>query len=93
MPRKSEDKRLLSEWRQTNWGELDTTLALLKRVRDDESASNKDRIEAGKAIARMLGGLAAESTKERDSSPKAKEVVELTEEEWLKITSLTGNPS
>lgn len=93
MPKKNDDKRLLSEWRQRHWDELDATLTLLKGVRDDESASNKDRIEAGKAIARMLGGLAAESTKERDSSPKAKEVVELTEEEWLKITSLTSNPS
>jgi hypothetical protein len=60
-PRKKRD--ILQDWRTTNIGELDKTLEVWKTVRDDPSSSDKDRIEAGKAIARLLGAMSPDSAK------------------------------
>ena len=54
------EKEVLKSWREKHWKELDVTMKVLKSIRDDDEANNKDRIEAGKAISRMLGVLAAE---------------------------------
>jgi hypothetical protein len=61
---KSRKKRdIISDWRTANIGELDKTLEVWKTVRDDPSCSDKDRIEAGKAIARLLGAMSPDSAK------------------------------
>ena len=53
-------RELLCAWRERYWGELDATINVLICIRDSEKSSDKNRIEAGKAISRMLGVLAAE---------------------------------
>lgn len=54
---------LISEWRAQNLAELDKTMRVWVTVRDDPDSSDKDRIEAGKAIARLLGAMSPESTR------------------------------
>ncbi len=59
-------RELLKEWREKHWKQLDKTIKVLIDIRDANGEgdgpkiSPKDRIEAGKAISRMLGVLAAE---------------------------------
>jgi hypothetical protein len=47
----------LQAWRELHSEELDATLKVLKGIRDDTEASNKDRIEASKSIARMMAAM------------------------------------
>ena len=47
----------LSEWREKNWHELDESMKVLVAIRDDEDTSAKERIEAIKGIARLLGAM------------------------------------
>jgi hypothetical protein len=47
----------LVAWRQAHFGELETTLTVLKGIRDDPEASHKDRIEASKSISRLLSAM------------------------------------
>ena len=66
-PKTSKKRRdILSDWREKNIAELDKTLAVWITVRDDPSSSDKDRIEAGKAVARLLGAMSPESTRAGD---------------------------
>lgn len=60
LPRK---KDVLIEWRERNLAELDRNLATWKAIRDDHEASDKDRIEAAKAIARQMGALSPDPKK------------------------------
>ncbi len=53
-------RELLCAWRERYWGELDKTISVLIGIRDEVKSGPKNRIEAGKAISRMLGVLAAE---------------------------------
>lgn len=89
-PREPKEKQLLSEWRRSHWAELDKTIATLVSIRDDDSKSARDRTEAGKAIARMVGGMAPETSKASDA-PKAKDDTVLSQEEWAKITGLANS--
>jgi hypothetical protein len=66
---------ILTDWRQANVGELDKTLEVWKTVRDDPDSSDKDRIEAGKAIARLLGAMSPESTKAGEKAVEVSGIV------------------
>jgi len=82
---KKED--MVQSWRVSHKDELDKTLDVLIKIRDDESQAAKNRIDAGRAIARMLGALAPEKeteakAKER-SAPKLKDELEQGLEEVL----------
>lgn len=50
----------LAAWRKANFKEIQKCLEVARAIRDDAEASNKDRIEAIKSIARMLAALAPE---------------------------------
>jgi hypothetical protein len=65
-PRKRRD--IVADWREKHLHELDKTLEVWKSVRDDPDSSDKDRIEAGKAIARLLGAMSPESPKAAEKS-------------------------
>ncbi len=61
-------------WREANLAELDRNLSTWKAIRDDFEASDKDRIEAAKAIARQMGALSPDQKKtekeeRRDEGP------------------------
>jgi hypothetical protein len=47
----------LAGWRDSHFAELEATLNVFKGIRDDPEASDKDRIEAGKSIGRMLSAM------------------------------------
>ena len=47
----------LVAWRQHHFAELESTLKVLKEIRDDPEASHKDRIEASKSIGRLLSAM------------------------------------
>jgi chaperonin cofactor prefoldin len=70
---KDESQKELTAWRASHFAELEATLRVFKEVRDDPEASNKDRIEAGKSIGRLLSAMAPEkvssaTTEEKDST-------------------------
>jgi hypothetical protein len=78
----AEDKQAaLAEWRARHFEELDITLTVLKSIRDNLDAKDKDRVDASKAIARMLDAVTPEKI-EKDRIPKnAAAKRELTQDE------------
>lgn len=73
----SRRKDVISEWRAGHLEELDRNLSTWKSIRDDSDASDKDRIEAAKSIARQMGALSPDSkgtaaASARSDAPKLK---------------------
>ena len=73
MPKKKPEDPGLTAWRRSHFSELETTLSVLKGIRDDPDASNKDRIEASKSVGRLLSALSPEkvavtASEEKDSA-------------------------
>lgn len=69
MTKISKEAIALAEWREENWHQLDESLAVLVDIRDSDNAEPKERIEAVKGIARLLGAM---STRPADAmKPKA----------------------
>ena len=70
----------LQAWREKHFPQLEATLNVLKAIRDDPEASNKDRIEASKSIGRLLSAMspAKTSTKAKEKKVEHKP----TDEEW-----------
>jgi hypothetical protein len=71
MPKKKEDG--LSAWRAGHFAELEATLSVLKSIRDDPEAKDKDRTEACKGIGRLLSAMSPEkvavtASEEKDSA-------------------------
>lgn len=84
----------LTEWRRKHRTEILTeNYQTWKMIRDDPEASNKDRIEAAKNIARMAAVLSPETVSEKI---KAKEDVpkrELTDKERAQVQELLSGIS
>lgn len=54
----SEEKsKLLLEWREANWAELDENLRIAKEIRDGAETKPADKLDAIRTIARMFGAL------------------------------------
>lgn len=73
MPKKKPDDPGLTEWRRSHFSELEATLTVLKSIRDDPEAKDKDRIEAAKGVGRLLSALSPEkvavtASEEKESS-------------------------
>ena len=77
---KSKRTENLAEWRKANFKEIQKCLEVARAIRDDTEASNKDRIEAIKSIARMLAALAPERMS-ATKNIKGDESKELTQDE------------
>ena len=63
----------LRKWRASHFAELEATLTVLKSIRDDPEASNKDRVEASKSIGRLLAVMSPDkvttlASDEKDSA-------------------------
>jgi len=63
----------LRKWRASHFGELEETLKVLKSIRDDATATNKDRVESAKALGRLLAVMSPEkvttlASDEKDSA-------------------------
>jgi len=84
----------LAEWRKANFNEIEKCLKVAKGIRDDPEASNKDRIESIKAIARMLAALAPERIAATKGTP-GDENKELTQDESSLLDDLLNgtNPA
>lgn len=68
---------VVQKWRSDNKDELDRTLAVMVGIRDDPDQKAKDRIDAGRSIARMLGGMAPEQAdKKVPAKPEIRSKVE-----------------
>jgi len=72
-------KENISEFRKKHSGEKENTIKMFISIRDDENATHKNRIEAGKAIARMLGALQPDKVTKGAAIKKAKPI-ELSKE-------------
>jgi len=72
----SKQNDIAQEWRLAHKDELDKTLAVLISIRDDEGETAKSRIDAGRAIARMLGAMSPEK---EEVKPKEKTMRTATE--------------
>lgn len=77
MPKSKE----LASWRESHFGELEATLKVFVAIRDDPTASNKDRIEAGKNVGRMLAAMTAPKHDPK-KKPEEKKEHKPTEKEW-----------
>lgn len=64
------DNKELRAWRDSHFEELESTLQVLKAIRDDPEASNKDRIEASKSLGRLLAAMAPEKVSQEKSEEK-----------------------
>lgn len=64
----------IAEFRAKHAKEKENTIQMFMSIRDDPDATHKNRIEAGKAIARMLGALQPDKTSPAATKPKAKEM-------------------
>ena len=78
----------VSTWRGKNADELDKCLEVLKTIRDDPEAKDKDKIDATIAIGRLLGAVMADgrSAKGRPVDTKKPEHTKSVRDEvekWL----------
>lgn len=69
----TEKKEILREWRERHFREMEANLTVAKAVRDDPTASKKDRIEAVKIITRMLGNLQQDAPAPKIDPKKAED--------------------
>jgi hypothetical protein len=52
----TDDKaKLLADWREANWAELDRNLAVAREIRDDPKTPAKLKMEAVREINRLFG--------------------------------------
>ena len=63
----------LRKWRASHFAELEATLIVLRSIRDDPEASNKDRVEASKSLGRLLAVMSPDkvtalASDEKDSA-------------------------
>lgn len=78
----------LNEWRRLHFAELDANLAVARAIRDDPAASNRDRNEAVKSIARMMGIMGNERPRETTPEKDKESRRELTEAESAELERL-----
>ena len=76
-------KERLAEWRQAHFKEMKTNMEVAIQIRDDREAKVKDRIDAIKTIARMLGTLAPEKIEKKEAPSKKESPFTPAEEERL----------
>ena len=63
-------KETLAEWRAKHFKEMDKNLEINIAIRDNPNEKAKDRIDASKTIARMLGTLAPEKIEKKEATVK-----------------------
>lgn len=63
-------KETLAEWRRKHFKEMDANLKINIEIRDNTNEKAKDRIDASKTIARMLGTLAPEKIEKKEPTVK-----------------------
>ena len=73
MDKKKELQTAITDFRKKYIGELEKCLKVAMEVRDDPSASHRDRNEAVKTISRLLGSLQPERIMPVNSNKPAKE--------------------
>lgn len=71
-PTTKEKNESLREWREKNFHEMDENIRVWKLIRDDDTATNKDRIEAAKNISKALACLQPDSVAEKKAAAKPK---------------------
>ena len=71
---------IVQAWRNDHKDELNRTLEVLIGIRDNPEEKSRDRIDAGRSIARMLGALAPER---EAAGTKKKEVIKTATERGL----------
>jgi hypothetical protein len=72
---------LVQSWRIEHREELDKTLAVLIKLRDDETVKPKDRVDAARSIARMLGSMVPEQADRVGKSAEKPVIKSKTEED------------
>lgn len=92
MPTRIEKDEAISAWRKAHIDELDKTLVVMKGIRDDPEAKDKDRIDAGLAIARLLGAVASDGRTVKNmgpdtNRPQHRKAERETIDEWLDMVS------
>ena len=85
-------KKDLAVWRQKHFRELERTLKVAKKIRDDDTATARDRIEASKLVARLLHAVQPERVTQKPTEKQLKEKEELTDEEIAFVESVVKTP-
>ncbi len=88
MPTKNEKDEAVAAWRKAHIDELQKTLDVFIGIRDDGEVAEKDRINAGLGIARLLGAVAADGRTVKaagpdTSRPQHKRVERENIDKWL----------
>ena len=73
MDKKKELQTAITDFRKKYIGELEKCLTVAMEVRDDSTASHRDRNEAVKTISRLLGSLQPERIAPPQKQTSAKE--------------------
>ena len=87
----------LTEWRASHFAELESTLSVLKSIRDNPEAKDKDRTEACKGIGRLLSAMSPEkvavtASEEKDSaSVSRRNIPELSPALKARLASVLSN--
>lgn len=76
-------KETLAEWRRKHFKEMDINLKINKEIRDNPEEKAKDRIDASKTIARMLGTLAPEKIEKKETEKKQESSFTASEEKKI----------
>jgi len=79
--KKKAHKEALDEFRQKHLKELEKTIQVFISIRDNEAEQARNRIEAGKSVARMLAALQPDRQVQRQDTKKKDEDVFTKEEE------------
>jgi hypothetical protein len=85
-------KETIRGWRDRHKGELEKSLKVAMAIRDDSLAKDKDKVDAIKTIARMLGGLAPERGSKSSSVSSASDTLKTTPEEDKMLGDILGKP-
>ena len=84
-------KEALDDFRQKHFGELKKNLTVLKGVRDDDEAADKDRISASKEISMMLAARTQDKRAPVSKKPLSKITETLDKEEAEALEELLSN--
>ena len=87
----SKEAFALAEWREQNWHQLDESLDVLVSIRDSVAADPKERIEAVKGIARLLGAMStrpADAMKPRVDPEAASKKPSMSKEEAAEVQEI-----
>jgi len=83
-------KEVLEQFRKKHLPQLEKTIQVWIEIRDDDEASDRDRLEAGKNIARLLAAMQVDKISAKKSETPPEKKAKLTEKELEEIDDIVN---